>query len=145
MNQYLIYFFVIIAVGIIFFLYLATRRKYRDPSAAKNYTKIRDKLTLREPPKPKVRKVKKDSIFEHLTLESMITGFIVLLIGAFMLPAVSQSVNDAQSSMASANVSGSIDGAASTIVGLTTVFFALAIAITIITVVFGGLRNSGLA
>lgn len=38
----------ILAIGILLFFFLANRKKYRTPSEAKNYNRIRERLTLRE-------------------------------------------------------------------------------------------------
>lgn len=54
-----------------------------------------------------------------------------------MLPTVAQQVGTAQAD-------GNVTGAADTLVGLTTLFFALAIATSAIGIAAQGLRNSGL-
>ena len=54
-------------------------------------------------------------------LGNIIGGFIVILVGTALLPTVAQQVGTAQAD-------GNVTGAADTLVGLTTLFFALAIA-----------------
>lgn len=54
-------------------------------------------------------------------LGNIIGGFIVILVGTSLLPTVAQQVGLAQAD-------GNVTGAADTLVGLTTLFFALAIA-----------------
>jgi len=70
-------------------------------------------------------------------LGNLIGGFIVILVGATLAPTVAQEVGTAQSD-------GNITGAADTIIGLTTLFYCLAIASTGIGIATVGLRNSGL-
>ena len=70
-------------------------------------------------------------------LGNIIGGFIVILVGATLAPTVANEVAGAQ---ANANITG----AANTIIGLTTLFYCLAIASTGIGIATVGLRNSGL-
>jgi hypothetical protein len=73
-------------------------------------------------------------------LGNLIGGFIVILVGTALLPTVAQQVGIAQ---ADGNVSA--NGAAKTLVGLSTLFFALAIATSAIGIAAQGLRNAGFA
>jgi len=70
-------------------------------------------------------------------LGNLIGGFIVILVGVTLAPTVADEV-------ATAQANGNITGASSTIIGLTTLFFCLAIASTGIGIATVGLRNSGL-
>ncbi len=70
-------------------------------------------------------------------LGNIIGGFIVILVGTALLPTVAQQVGTAQAD-------GNVTGASDTLVGLTTLFFALAIATSAIGIAAQGLRNSGL-
>jgi len=70
-------------------------------------------------------------------LGNLIGGFIVILVGATLAPTVAQEVGTAQAD-------GNITGASDTIIGLTTLFYCLAIASTGIGIATVGLRNSGL-
>lgn len=70
-------------------------------------------------------------------LGNIIGGFIVILVGTALLPTVAEQVGTAQAN-------GNVTGAADTLVGLTTLFFALAIATSAIGIAAQGLRNSGL-
>ena len=72
-------------------------------------------------------------------LGNLIGGFVVILVGTALLPTVAQQVGTAQ---ADGNVSSS--AAAKTLVGLATLFYALAIATAAIGVAAQGLRSSGL-
>lgn len=76
------------------------------------------------------------SIIKNM-LGNIIGGFIVILVGTALLPTVAQQVGTAQAD-------GNVTGAADTLVGLTTLFFALAIATSAIGIAAQGLRNSGL-
>jgi hypothetical protein len=70
-------------------------------------------------------------------LGNLIGGFIVILVGVTLAPTVSNEVQAAKDNT-------NITGAANTIVGLTTLFYCLAIASTGIGIATVGLRNSGL-
>lgn len=72
-----------------------------------------------------------------MVLANLIGGFVVILIGVNLLPTVANEVAVAQ---ANSNVTG----AASTIVGLTTIFFSLGIMAAGVALAVGGLRNAGL-
>jgi uncharacterized membrane protein YhaH (DUF805 family) len=69
-------------------------------------------------------------------LGNIIGGFIVILVGTALLPTVANQVVGAQG--------GNVTGAASTLVGLTTLFYSLAIATAAIGIAAQGLRQSGL-
>lgn len=69
-------------------------------------------------------------------LGNIIGGFIVILVGTSLLPTVANQV--------AASQAGNVTGAASTLIGLTTLFFALAIATSAIAIAAIGLRNSGM-
>ena len=70
-------------------------------------------------------------------LGNLIGGFIVILVGTSLMPTVAQQVGTAQAD-------GNVTGAADTLLGLTTLFYALAIATSAIGIAAIGLRNSGL-
>ena len=70
-------------------------------------------------------------------LGNIIGGFIVILVVTALLPTVAQQVGTAQAD-------GNVTGASDTLVGLTTLFFSLAIATSAIAIAAQGLRNSGL-
>lgn len=70
-------------------------------------------------------------------LGNLIGGFIVILVGTSLLPTVAQQVGTAQAD-------GNVTGASDTLIGLTTLFFSLAIATAAIGVAAQGLRNAGM-
>lgn len=70
-------------------------------------------------------------------LGNLIFGFIVILVGVTLAPTVANEVAGAQ---ANSNITGASD----TIVGLTTLFYVLAIASVGISITTVGLRNAGL-
>ena len=70
-------------------------------------------------------------------LGNLIGGFIIVLVGTSLLPTVADQVAGAQAN-------GNVTGASDTLVGLTTLFFALAIATSAIGIAAQGLRNSGM-
>jgi hypothetical protein len=79
-------------------------------------------------------------------LGNLIGGFIVILVGAVLAPTVANEVYAARyNNDGTFNTTGeNITGAASTIIGLTTLFYCLAVASTGIGIAAVGLRQSGL-
>ncbi len=71
-----------------------------------------------------------------MVLANLIGGFIVILVGVTLMPTIADQVVAAQS--------GNVTGAASTVLGLTTIFFALGIMAAGVSLAVGGLRNAGL-
>lgn len=71
-----------------------------------------------------------------MTLGNLIGGFIVILVGVNLIPTVANQVVAAQG--------GNVTGASSTILGLTTLFYALGIMSAGISLAVSGLRNAGL-
>lgn len=69
-------------------------------------------------------------------LGNLLGGFIVIIVGVNLIGPVADAVVAAQG--------GNVTGAASTILGLTTLFFALGIASAGIAIAAIGLRQSGL-
>ena len=70
-------------------------------------------------------------------LGNLIGGFIVILVGVTLAPTVADEVNTAEDN-------ANITGASETIIGLTTLFYCLAVASTGIGIATMGLRNAGL-
>ncbi|MBP93295.1 MAG: hypothetical protein CMC55_04155 [Flavobacteriaceae bacterium] len=70
-------------------------------------------------------------------LGNLIGGFIVILVGATLAPTVADEVQGAKDN-------GNITGASDTIIGLTTLFYTLAVASAGIGIATVGLRQSGL-
>lgn len=71
-------------------------------------------------------------------LGNLIGGFIIILVGTSLLPTIAQQV-------ATAQADGNVTGASDTLVGLTTLFFALVVAVSAIAVGVVGLQNAGFA
>lgn len=69
-------------------------------------------------------------------LGNLIGSFIVVVVGTSLAPTVAQNVGLAQAD-------GNITGAADTLLGLTTLFYALAIATSSMASAAIGLRNAG--
>ena len=69
-------------------------------------------------------------------LGNLLGGFIVILVGVNLIPTVAGQIVAAQA--------GNVTGASSTILGLTTIFFALGIMSAGVALAVGGLRNAGL-
>ena len=69
-------------------------------------------------------------------LGNLIGGFIVIIIGVNLIGTVADEVQAARD--------GNVSGAASTILGLTPLFFALGIMSAGVALAVGGLRNAGI-
>ncbi len=69
-------------------------------------------------------------------LGPIISGFITILVGVNLIPTVADQIVAAQA--------GNVTGAASTILGLTTIFFALGIMSTGVTITAVGMRQAGI-
>ncbi len=69
-------------------------------------------------------------------LGNLIGGFIVILVGTTLIGTVADEIVTAQA--------GNVTGASSTILGLTTIFFALGIASAGIAIAAQGLRAAGM-
>jgi len=69
-------------------------------------------------------------------LGSLIYGLVIIVVGTALAPTVANQV-------ASAQANTNITGAANTLLGLTTLFYCLAIATSAMAVAAQGLRNSG--
>ena len=81
-------------------------------------------------------------------LGNLLGGFIVVLVGVNLIPTVADQISEAQTNDGSAaddvvNIS-TVNPAASTILDLTTIFFALGIMAAGVSLAVGGLRNAGL-
>lgn len=72
----------------------------------------------------------------NMALGRLLEGFITILIGVNLIPSVADQVVAAQS--------GNVTGAASTILGLVTLFFALGIMVAGVNIAVGGLQDVGL-
>ena len=71
-----------------------------------------------------------------MVLGNLIGGFIVIVVGVNLIPTVADQVAAAQA--------GNVTGAAATLLDLTTLFFALSIMATAISLGVATLRQSGL-
>ena len=77
-------------------------------------------------------------------LGNLIGGFIAILVGTTLIPTVANQVKLAQYHSGNTSLPTNITGASATMIGLVTLFFALAIAATGIAVAVNGLRAAGL-
>ena len=75
-------------------------------------------------------------------LGNLIGGFIVIIIGVNLIGTIADSVQEAR--FPDGTASNNLTGAASTILGLTPLFFALGIMSAGVALAVGGLRNAGL-
>jgi xanthine/uracil permease len=77
-------------------------------------------------------------------LGNVIGGFIVILIGVTLAPSVANEIFMAQTGDGNASSADNITGSAETLIGLGTLFYCLAIAVTAIGMVTMGLRKAGM-
>jgi hypothetical protein len=71
-----------------------------------------------------------------MTLGNLIGGFIVILVGVNLIPTVANQIVAAQG--------GNVTGASSTILGLTTIFYALGIMSAGVSLAISGMQNAGI-
>ncbi len=71
-----------------------------------------------------------------MVLANLIGGFVVILVGVTLIPTVADQVTAAQG--------GNVTGAASSILDLVTIFFALGIMAAGVALAVSGLRQAGL-
>lgn len=145
MEMYQIISLVCVIAGIVAFFVLMRPRKYRDPSAADQYTQVRNKLTTREEKKPKPEEEESSGIIGNL-----IGGIVVVLVGASLIGPISDAVNVATDSITSANESGinfceglACDSTfASTLFELIPGFFVIGVIAAALGITFAALRRS---
>jgi len=77
-------------------------------------------------------------------LGNLIGGFIVILIGVTLAPTVADQIQLARDPDGNASTPSNVTGSASTILGLTTLFYCLAVASAGIGLAVTGLRQGGL-
>ena len=77
-------------------------------------------------------------------LGNLIGGFITILVGVTLIPSVANEVVSAQTYNSTGGTDVRVTGASSTILGLTTLFFALGIAAAGIAIAAQGLRAAGM-
>jgi hypothetical protein len=77
-------------------------------------------------------------------LGNLIGGFIVILVGSTLAPVVANQVTAATQNSSGGTGGINITGASATVLGLTTLFYNLAIASSAIGIAAQGLKNSGL-
>lgn len=76
-------------------------------------------------------------------LGNLIGGFIVILVGVTLAPTVATEVRGARGNATGIGVGTNITGAANTVIGLTTLFYCLAVASAGIGIAVVGLRQGG--
>jgi len=77
-------------------------------------------------------------------LGNLIGGFVVILVGATLAPTVASEVRGARGNETGVGLNTNITGAANTILGLTTLFYCLAVASAGIGIAMAGLRQGGM-
>ncbi|KKL86710.1 hypothetical protein LCGC14_1942000 [marine sediment metagenome] len=78
-----------------------------------------------------------------MVLGNLIGGFVVLVVGVNLMPVVADQVSAAQTGQFGTGVAN-VTGAAATLIDLTTLFFALSIMATAISLGVSTLKQSGL-
>ena len=77
-----------------------------------------------------------------MVLGNLIGGFITILVGVTLVPVIADQVFEVQNGVN--NSATNVTGAASTLIGLTTLFFAIGIMAAGIDMAMRGLKNAGL-
>ena len=77
-----------------------------------------------------------------MVLGNLIGGFITILVGVTLMPVIANQVFEVQNGVN--NSATNVTGAASTLIGLTTLFFAIGIMAAGIDMAMRGLKNAGL-
>ena len=79
-------------------------------------------------------------------LGNLLGGFIVILVGVNLLPSVADAVQQAvgPDNGSGTAIATNVTGAASSVITLTTLFFALGVMSSGVALAVGGLRNAGL-
>ena len=80
-------------------------------------------------------------------LSNILAGFIIILVGATLLPIVANQIQATQGYYNASGTwfsTGNISGASATIVNLITLFFALAVMGAAVAVTISGLKEAGL-
>lgn len=132
----------IVVAGIFLFFYLATRKHYRDPSAAQNYEKIRNKLTTRD-----LEVEEDEEPVEGSGALSSVVSIFGAIIGLGIMVMVSVSImGQLNSSVANMTAAGNVTTALTEQVSLIGSFFPVMIAImilmSVVFVIFRFIRGS---
>lgn len=139
-----------VALVLVIFFYFATRKRYRDPTAAPNYEKVRNKVTIREEEKEPEIEVS----LAGSTVISMLPGFIslalIIFIGVSLIGPIANQVNLAMNENSLSNNATSSaslmlsSGFTMTILKLLPAFFVLMILGIVIAILFNAFRMRGI-
>lgn len=77
-----------------------------------------------------------------MVLGNLIGGFITILVGVTLIPVIADQVFEVQNGVN--NSATNVTGASSTLIGLTTLFFAIGVMAAGIDLAMRGLKNAGL-
>ena len=153
METYQIISSVCIVVGIIAFFFLMRPRKYRDPSAADQYTKVRNKLTVREEKKPEKPEETEEDGSPFSFFGNIIGGFVVILIGVSLIGPIANVVNDINNNTNNNNTNQTCvanafgeclpwSSISSTMLKMVPAFFGLSVIAVALAIVASALRNA---
>ena len=76
-------------------------------------------------------------------LGNLIGGFIVILIGVQLLPVIADAIYTTTHNASGGSQYVNVTGASATIVGLTTIFYALGVMAAGVALAVGGLKDAG--
>jgi len=138
---------IVLGSGILIFIILFLRNKWKARGKdIQEYEEGRDKLTFREKKEENEPEVE----YSGGVIGSVISGFIVLVIGATLVPIVMDSMNEicsptgSVSNITTASSQALCTGANGVLLNLTGIFFAIAIFLAAMGMVARPLRNAGL-
>src|SRR5205085_2996764 len=132
-----------ILAGIILFLFLASRKKYRDASAAPNYEKLREKLTTREiEEEPEEEESYEDTpSFGLPNPISLVCGLVVfgimIVVGTTILSSLSSQLNAINQTSAAVNATSELTNSLQNVTAawIPMFFFVMIVGVILITLV----------
>jgi hypothetical protein len=126
----------IVLLGAVICFSLIFYGKRKRAKAIEHYEKIRDQLTLREQKEKETEFEENKGLGLPFNIGNLIGGFVALLIGVTLLPAITKQV-------AFASETPEITGVTAQMLSLVPIFFALAILFTVIATIWSSLKSTG--
>jgi len=149
----------IVVLGLIVCVSIILYAKSRKSRAIQHYERIRDELTLRNEKIEEEEEIDEDAtggIIGNLSIGHLLGGFVAIILGVSLIKPLIDQVNLVRGQNSSVNqtllnainntttTDVNITGAASTILELVPLFFALGIFFAAIAIVTGALRDAGI-
>lgn len=126
----------IVLIGLFIFLFLVFKAK-RKHKAIKHYEELRDKLSVREAEEETGITEEEYNSYSGFSITNLLGGFIIIFVGATLIPVISKEINVAQTNV-------NITGVSDTLLNIVPFFFVVAVIITAVGFVLSSIRRSGL-